>query len=328
MQILAGDIGGTHCRLALYQADSPSDFTLSDEMTFASAAAANPVEIITQFLSRFPERAPDMACIGIAGPVIEQTCATTNLPWRVSAQEIRDTFGLERVWLLNDLEASAWGIDALEPSDFHLLNPGHAQINGNRAIIAAGTGLGEAGMVWNGSRHQPFATEGSHSDFAPINTLEFALHQWLAARHGHVSWERLVSGPGLEAIYCFLLEHHHQRTPDWLHEAIARQGLAPAVSSAALEERDALCIESLDLFLDLFGREAGNLALKLMATGGVYLGGGIAPRILAGLKSDRFRKAFCDKGRMSPLLEAMPVWVILADKIALSGAVRYAMLQA
>ncbi len=327
MQILAGDIGGTNSRLALYRADSSTDLTLCEEAAFASASAANLSEILAQYLNRFPDQPIDRVCIGIAGPVIDQTCETTNLPWRVSAQEIGHAFGFEQVWLLNDLEACAWGIDALGESDSCLLNPGREQSNGNRTIISAGTGLGEAGMVWNGHCYHPFATEGSHADFAPATALEFELHQWLAERYGHVSWERLVSGPGLENLYTFLLDYRDQRSPDWLEEAISQKGMAPAISQAALDKKDSLCIETLDLFLDLYGREAGNHALKLMATGGVDLGGGIAPRILPGLKSGRFLQAFCDKGRMRPLMEAMPLRVILNEKTALLGAVRYAFLQ-
>jgi glucokinase len=327
MQILAGDIGGTNTRLAHFQVDSTPSLTLLAEKTFSSASADNLSTLLSQFLAQLHNHRIEKVCIGIAGPVVDQTCDTTNLPWRVSAREIKQAFDFDRVWLLNDLEANAWGIDALQESDFYRLNPGQEETQGNRSIISAGTGLGEAGMVWDGKRHQPFASEGGHTDFSPNTALEFELQQWLAKRHGHVSWERLVSGPGLADLYTFLLGDHGQQTPEWLSGEMSRQGLAPAISHAALADRDPLCSEALDLFLTLYGREAGNHALKLMASGGVYLGGGIAPRILPRLKSGGFLSAFFDKGRMRPLMEAMPVRVILNEKAALLGAARYASLQ-
>ncbi|MEJ2590873.1 MAG: glucokinase [Candidatus Thiodiazotropha sp.] len=328
MQILAGDIGGTNTRLTVYDFSAPQHFTALREKVFPSAEHDSLASILRCFLdSPSPEERIERACFGIAGPVIGQVCEATNLPWRVAADTIRDTFGFNQVWLLNDLEANAWGIEALPPQDLFLLNPGNPQATGNRAIISAGTGLGEAGIYWDGSRYRPFSSEGGHGDFSPANPLEFALHQWLAERYGHVSWERLVSGPGLENLYTFLLHHRGETSPDWLAQRIAEQGMAPAVSQTALEEGDPLCVEALDLFIHLYGREAGNHALKLMAGGGVYLGGGIAPRILPRLQQGGFLRGFFDKGRMRPLLEAMPVRVILNDKAALLGSARFASLQ-
>lgn len=327
MQILAGDIGGTNTRLTIYTLSSQDRLTPVREAVFPSADHDSLQAILRRFLETPSTEDIARACFGIAGPVIGQVCEATNLPWRVSAGEIRDGFGFEQVWLLNDLEANAWGIEALPQEDLYLLNPGSAQAMGNRAIISAGTGLGEAGIYWDGSAYRPFSSEGGHSDFSPVNPLEFELHQWLAGQHGHVSWERLVSGPGLENLYSFLLHHHAQKTPAWLGELMSQQGVAPTISQAALEGRDPLCVETLDLFITLYGREAGNHALKLMAGGGVYLGGGIAPRILPRLKQGGFLQAFFDKGRMRPLMEAMPVRVILNDKAALLGAARFASLQ-
>jgi glucokinase len=327
MQILAADVGGTNARLAHYQVASISDLVLLDERVFSSTAATNLSAIVSRFLDLLPHQQIERACISIAGPIIDQTCNTTNLPWRVSAAELRDDFGFARVWLLNDLEANAWGIDALQAKDFFTLNAGREQRLGNRSIISPGTGLGEAGAVWNGQAYQPFASEGGHTDFSPVTALEFELQQWLAQRYGHVSWERLVSGTGLENLYHFLLEYRNQSMPEEIKQLGSRRGLAPAVSHAALEGSDPLCIEALDLFLHLYGREAGNHALKVMASGGVYLGGGITPRILSRLQDGPFLQAFFDKGRMRPLMEAMPVRVILNDKTALLGAARYTALQ-
>lgn len=327
MQIVAGDVGGTNTRLAHFRVDSTSEPTLLAEQTYPSGSSEDLSVLLSRFLDQLPKHQIARGCIGIAGPVIDQTCDTTNLPWRVSAREIRQAFGFEEVWLLNDLEANAWGIDALDEGDFHCLNTGRIETTGNRSIISAGTGLGEAGMVWNGQRHQPFASEGGHTDFSPVTKLEFELQEWLADRYGHVSWERLVSGPGLESLYTFLLAYREQQTPAWLRDQMSQRGMAPVISQVALEGGDPLCLESLDLFIDLYGREAGNHALKLMSSGGVYLGGGIPPRILSRLKEGSFLNAFFDKGRMRPLMEAMPVRVILNDKAALLGAARFAALQ-
>jgi glucokinase len=266
-------------------------------------------------------------CFGIAGPVIDQVCEATNLPWRVSAADIKDKFAFDAVWLLNDLEANAWGIEALPEKDFFQLSPGHGSTGGNRSIISAGTGLGEAGLYWDGNGYRPFPSEGGHSDFSPRTDLEFKLFEWLAGQYGHVSWERLVSGPGLENIYRFLLQHHGQPEPDWLQLESSNEDLAPIISDTALNESDPIAIDALDLFITLYGREAGNHALKLMATGGVYLGGGIAPKILTRLKRGGFLDAFHDKGRMRPLMESMPIQIILNDKAALLGAARYALLR-
>ncbi len=327
MQILAGDIGGTNTRLTLYHALARDQLHPVREANYACADYPGLEAILSQFLVGLDQPRIERASFGIAGPIIEQTCDATNLPWRVSAQQIRETFGFDAAWLLNDLEANAWGIEALPESDLFPLNPGRGEVHGNRSIVSAGTGLGEAGIYWDGANYRPFSSEGGHTDFSPSNLLEYELFEWLSERHGHVSWERLVSGPGLESIYRFLCSYRQQAAPSWLQSDMQSKGIAPAVSAAALGGRDPLCAESLDLFIELYGREAGNHALKLMAKGGVYLGGGIAPRILPRIKEGGFMRAFLDKGRMRPLMESMPVRVILNDKAALLGAARYALLR-
>jgi glucokinase len=259
--------------------------------------------------------------------VVDQTCEATNLPWRISASQIQQHFDFEHCWLLNDLEANAWGIGALDAHDLAVLNTGNPEARGNASIISAGTGLGEAGLYWDGRMHRPFASEGGHTDFSPSDRLEFALLEQLAGQFGRVSWERVVSGPGLEAIYRFLRDLRSSQTPDWLAQEMRKTGVAPVVSRMALEQRDPLCVEALDLFTRLYAREAGNHALKIMATGGVYLGGGIAPQILPRLQQPDFIETFAAKGRMRPLMQAMPVKVILNDKAALLGAARFAALQ-
>jgi glucokinase len=326
MQILAGDIGGTNTRLTLYHALSHDRLKPLREATYPSPAFAGLEAILSQFLEGQASDRIERACFGIAGPVIDQACDATNLPWRVSAKAIKQQFNFDATWLLNDLEANAWGIEAMSDKDLFLLNPGKTRTGGNRSIISAGTGLGEAGIYWDGSHYRPFPSEGGHADFSPTNLLEYELMEWLAERHGHVSWERVVSGPGLENIYRFLVSFHQTAIPNWLQAEIDQQGVAPAISRAALSGRDPVCTESLDLFIELYAREAGNHALKIMASGGVYLGGGIAPRISPRLKEGTFLQAFFRKGRMQPLMEAMPVNVILNDKAALMGAARFAAL--
>jgi glucokinase len=324
MQIVAGDIGGTNTRIALYRADSPVNLVKIRERVYPSEEHDGLESILRHFLEHSAEERIPRACFGIAGPVIDQVCEATNLPWRVSAAEIKESFDFDAVYLLNDLEANAWGIEVLPEKDLFELSPGRGKINGNRCIISAGTGLGEAGLYWDGREYQPFPSEGGHTDFSPRTDLEFKLFEWLAAQFGHVSWERLVSGPGLENIYRFLLQHQGEPEPDWLEHRSDDDDFAPAISDAALTGSDPVASEALDLFITLYAREAGNQALKLMATGGVFLGGGIAPKLLPRIKQGDFLAAFHDKGRMQPLMESMPVHIILNEMTALMGAARYA----
>ena len=322
MKILAGDIGGTNTRLALFEIESGQLQPLC-EAVYPSAEFATLDVIVERFLES-AGMACEQACFGLAGPVRNQRCQTTNLPWLVDAGAMEKALGLTKVWLINDLEATAWGISALVAEDFYTLQEGSPEAEGNRCIIAAGTGLGEAGIYWDGSHHRPFATEGGHADFAPRNALEFALLESLAQRFGHVSWERPISGPGLVDIYLFLLDYRKQAEPPWLAKALGEGNAAAAISTAALEDRCPVCTEVLNLFIELYGVEAGNLALKTMATGGVYIGGGIAPKILPKLKEGTFLQAFNAKGRMAPLLQTMPVHIILNDRAALYGPALYA----
>lgn len=327
MLILAGDIGGTNTRLAIFQNSTTQKLEAIAEQVYPSGDYGSLNEIIDQFLQS-QRLTVSLSCFGIAGPIIKQSCQATNLPWTIHAQEITERFSLQHTWLLNDLEANAWGIGALGVGDFHILNPGDPQRGGNASIISAGTGLGEAGLYWDGEMHRPFPSEGGHTDFSPGNALEFALMDYLARDYGRVSWERVVSGPGLLAIHDFLRERLDTAVPDWLVQEMESKGGPRAISEAAIQAQDPVCVQALDLFIELYGREAGNHALKLMATGGVYLGGGIAPKILSRLTAGGFMHGFSNKGRMRPLVEAMPVKIILNDKAALLGAARYASLAA
>lgn len=322
MRVLAGDVGGTKTRLAVYDVeDTRLDTVL--EQSYPSRQHPSLDGLVRDFLDRVPSDCRQ-ACFGIAGPVRAGRAEATNLPWVVDAGAMAVGLGLERVYVMNDLEANAWGIDALREDDFYVLNAGGSDAAGNGSVIAAGTGLGEAGLYWDGHRHRPFASEGGHTDFSPGSDLEIALLRHLRDRFGHVSWERVVSGPGLVNIHDFLRAHTGIEMPSWLADKMEAGDAAAAISTAGLEEDDPVCVEALDLFVHLYGVEAGNQALKVMATGGVYVGGGIAPKILERLKGPRFMEGFLAKGRMRPLLEAIPVRVILNDRTALYGPALYA----
>jgi len=321
--ILAGDIGGTNTRLALIEAGNDGVRILF-EKTFPSREKTSLEAALAEFLSLY-DCDLTRASFGIAGPVRNGRCEATNLPWVVDAKAVAKLLRLKHIGLMNDLVANAYGISLLESKDFVVLNKGARNAKGNRAIISAGTGLGEAGMFWDGNEHRPFASEGGHSDFAPRNRLEMELLDYSMRRYRRVSYERLVSGPGLPHVFAFLRDTGKVEEPPWLAEAM-RHSDHPAqmISQLALEGKSPLCIQALDLFVSLYGAEAGNLALKVMATGGIYLGGGIAPKIIAKLKEPGFMNAFTDKGRMRPLLRDIPVRVILNPKTALLGAARHA----
>ncbi|HTY54800.1 MAG TPA: glucokinase [Candidatus Binataceae bacterium] len=324
--ILAGDIGGTHARLGLFDVESKR-LSQVVESTFPSASHKTFEEIVAEFVAQ--HKLPvTRACFGIAGPIRKGRAEPVNLPWVVDQRELATVLHLETVYLINDLEANAYGVNGLEPHDFLVLNQGAPEALGNTAVIAAGTGLGEAGLYWDGSYHRPFATEGGHADFAPHNELEIDLLRYLQAAHGHVSWERVVSGPGLSSIYKFLRDTGHGEEPAWLAEAIRAHDASAVISQMAIEGRSPLCEQALDIFVSLYGAEAGNIALKFLAIGGVYIGGGIAPRIIEKLKGPAFMESFTSKGRLKPLLEVMPVRVILNDRAALLGAARCAALRA
>jgi glucokinase len=320
--ILAGDIGGTKTRLAVFRVTGTQLETLV-EHSYPSTEYDSLSAIIEEFSGTHHYR-PAAAGFGIAGPVRDHSVRTTNLPWHIHAADIARHSGIRQVTLLNDLEATAWGLRALEAADFHVLSSGTPDPSGNAAIIAAGTGLGEAGLARCGDSLQPFATEGGHVDFSPGSALEIELLRFLAERYGHVSWERVLSGPGLVNLHEFLCHHRGQPVPDWLRHNMSSGDPAAAISSAAASGRDPLCSEALELFAHLYGTEAGNLALKMKASGGIYIGGGIAPRILAQLMTGSFMAAFLAKGRMRPLLEQIPVRVILNDRTALYGPALFA----
>lgn len=329
MDLLAGDIGGTKTVLALFRAgggNSPARNSRLEqvaEATYSSPAYSGLEALVGDFLQRHPATAVH-AALGIAGPVFfgRQT-QTTNLPWSVDADALASTFGFTSVRLLNDLEALAHGLGVLDADQLLVLHEGRPA-SGNAALIAAGTGLGEAGLFWDGDRHRPFATEGGHTGFSPENEEERALLAFMAGRFERVSWERVLSGSALPMLLDFVVAREGQAPAEAVGEAMQRGDPAAAITAAALEGRCNVCTRVVELFVRLYGSEAGNLGLKFLAYGGVYLGGGIAPKLADKLSEPGFVEAFLRKGRLRPVLEAMPVKLILEPRTGLLGAARCA----
>lgn len=323
--ILAGDIGGTHTRIALF-IQSGDRLILEREQIYPSREHAGLNEIIALFLRDESARA-EAACFGIAGPVLNGRANVSNLSWVVDAQLISRASSISPVFLINDLMAHACGIPALHDADLIVLNSGQA-CAGNAALIAAGTGLGEAGMFWDGIQHHPFAAEGGHADWAPGNELELALHRYLMNKFGHASCERVLSGPGIKNVYDFLRDSKVEPEPEWLKQELERApDSAALIAEHSLNATVPICEHTLDIFVSVYGAEAGNLALRMMAVGGIFVSGGIAGKILAKMQGPLFMKAFVEKGRMKSLLEAVPVKLIVNDHIGLLGAARYALMQ-
>ncbi len=321
MRVLVGDIGGTKTGLGIAEVKG-DDVTLELHRRYPSRKSISLGEIVTTF---FDETGCEcrMAAFAVAGPVVSGRSKTTNLPWQIDAAALQTSLGFERVGLLNDLEAVAWGVPALSPSELAVIQPGATVAVGNACVVAAGTGLGEAGMFWDGARHRAFATEGGHTDFAPTDDREFALLNYLQKRVGRVSWERVVSGMGIGNIYEFLAQWHKAAHPPAVAEALRSDGDIAAAVAEAASNGHTISQEALELFAVLYGREAGNTALKHMALGGVYLGGGIAPKNLSLLQGPGFAEGFRDKGRMRGLMEQIPVRIILDPDTPLYGAARY-----
>jgi glucokinase len=315
--ILAGDIGGTKAQFALFERGAHPRSPVSEDR-LPTTGSASLEAIVSEFLTRSGAK-PDRFVLGIAGPVSDNSCITTNLPWHVDGNAMSESFGVP-VTLLNDLEATAWGLQTLGPADLVPLQPG-TPMKGNRALIAAGTGLGEALLMWDGTTWQPMASEGGHADFGPRDALEDELLHWLRGKYGRVSYERILSGPGLADLYRFFREVRRGDEPAEVALRFDRSDQpAAVVTETAL---DGSCGRSrlvLERFVRIYGAEAGNLALKALALGGVFVGGGIAPRMLSVLTGGGFSRAFFDKGRLSPVLTRIPVWVVLDSRTAVWGA--------
>lgn len=321
--VLAGDIGGTKTNLALFSVRGEKLHSESMR-TFPSKRYSGLVPLLHEFLSGDHHQV-DAACFGIAGPVVDGKVKTPNLPWMIDTAELRRAVKFDSVWLLNDLEAAAYGLFTLGNDEFYTLNEGAMRQSGNKALIAAGTGLGQTILYDDGRHFHPLASEGGHGDFAPRNELEIELLRHLMGRFQHVSYERVISGPGLFNIYRFFKERQGLAEPQWLTDRFAANDDDSAViSQTALAGEAEICVKSLELFVSVYGAEAGNLALRAKSVRGLYIGGGIAPKILAKLKDGAFMRAFVDKGRYTDLLAAIPVQVVLNDRAALRGAGYYA----
>jgi glucokinase len=324
--ILSGEIGATRTRLAAFETEGNSLHRVVEKL-YLSQEHSGLSGIITDFIRT--EGIPvQSACFGVAGPVKRGRSKISNLPWTIDARELAKQLKLSTVGLINDLEAYAYGIDALDSKDFITLNEGSEDEEGNRAVISARTGLGMAGLYWDGFRHHPFACEGGHADFAPTNGLEMELLAYLQKKYGRVSCERILSGPGIKNIYDFLRDTNKQDEPQWLKEQMSAAPDPPAlISQLALEGRAAICDQTLSLFVSIYGAETGNCALNFLSTGGIFLGGSIAAKIVPKMKDPIFMQSFLDKGRMEQLLKEMPVKIVLNDDSGIIGAARYTLIE-
>ena len=324
--ILAGEIGATRTRLAAYETEG-SRLNCVVQKTYPSHDYASLAEILPQF-TRTEGIPVHSACFGVAGPVRAGRSKISNLPWTIDAKELAAQLKLPTVGLLNDLEAYAYGVDALESKDFITISPGSEDAEGNRAVISAKTGLGMAGLYWDGFRHHPFACEGGHADFAPRDAGQIDLLSYLQKKYGRVSNERVLSGPGLHDIYNFLRDAKKVDEPADLREQISSSpDPSPLISRLALANKYPICEQALSIFVSVFGAEVGNCALRYMSTGGIYIGGVIAAKIAPKMQDGTFMQAFLDKGRMETILKDMPVEIIANDDCGLIGAARFTLVQ-
>jgi glucokinase len=318
-KLLAGDVGATKTILGIYAADKGPRKPLA-QATFSSSQYPGLAALVSAFLAE-AKLAVEDACFGVAGPVIDGQATISNLSWRIDQEGVRKELRLNAVVLINDVEATALGVPLLNAPELHCLNKGDEIKGGTKAVIAAGTGLGEAFLFWDGARFRAHASEGGHADFAPANPLEDDLLQHLRDLWGHVSYERVCTGMGLPNLYDYLREVGYAEEPAWLAQQLAEtDDPAALIVDAAVGKKAQLCTDTVNLFCSVLGAAAGNLALTVMAMGGVYLGGGIPLRIITLLESGPFMEAFCCKGRLSELMARIPVYVILDPKIALIGA--------
>ncbi len=323
--ILAADISGSTTRLALFDTYG-NDLKMVSESTSVSTEHKSLEDAVCNF-SNCEGAAVDRACIGVAGPVKKGRCDSSNLACVVDGRALARRLRIEHVSVINDVEAFAYAIDAMKSADLVTLNEGTRDVEGNSAVISAGSGLGEAGLFWDGFRHHPFATEGGHSDFAPRNDVEVDLLRYLIKKNGRASYENILSGPGLQSVYEFLRDSKKAEEPSWLKEQISSsKHPAAAISAAGVEGKAPIASQALEIFTSVLAAEAGNVALSYLSTAGLYIGGGIAPHILKNLQQPEFMKTFAAKGRMQGLLESIPVRVVLNQQAGLIGAARRALL--
>ena len=327
--ILAGDVGGTKVHLALYDFEGGQLHRLRDEK-FPAHQFGSLNEVVNKFLSgddKTPATKRDeilAACFGCPGPVRDGRLKLTNLPWTLDARELSKSLAIQHVFLINDLEANGYGIPELAPDKIFTLHQGDPDAVGHRGLISAGTGLGQALLIWDGKKHNPIPSEGGHCDFAARSNREIAMLEYLRSTlKGRVSFERVVSGLGIKNVYQFLRDVEKIDEPKWLCDRMAGEDPNAVIGECAEDGSSSICFETMKTFASAYGAEAGNLALKVLATGGIYLGGGIAPKRLKTMQNGFFMQAFLDKGRMSPLLQSIPVRIILDDSCALLGAAAY-----
>tara|TARA_R110000764_G_scaffold215747_1_gene302434 strand:+ start:99 stop:1169 length:1071 start_codon:yes stop_codon:yes gene_type:complete len=319
--VLAGDIGGTKTNLALFQIKN-GVLTLLKEKSHPTKKYKSFMDIFHAFHKDGIPKVNGI-CLGVAGPVTQGKVHGTNFPWEIYGEEIGRELHIRSVSLINDMEANAFGLAALHEKDFYILKYG-PKIPGNAAIISPGTGLGEAGLFWDGSHYHPFATEGGHCDFSPRNEADMEIWQYFQQKYGHVSWERLISGPGIYDIYQLIRRVSEEKEPQWLEEKMIKEDASATITQVALKNGDPVCVETLELFIRFLAIESAQLALKFKATGGIYIGGGIMPKIIKGINREIFYGNFVQSARMNSLLQMIPVKVILNEKTALLGAAYYA----
>jgi glucokinase len=325
--IIAGDIGGTKTNVALFETEGDKLARVVAQQSFPSGSYGSLEAILAEFVASHRPDKITHACFGVAGPVSEGRVETSNLAWYVRSEKLAETLRIAHVGLINDLEATAYGIEWLKPEQLYTLNEGEGERAGHRALIAAGTGLGMAGIFFDGQHYHPMASEGGHIDFAPRTEHEFRMLLYLKEQlGGRVSYERVLSGMGLFNIYSFLRDTGYGEVPEWLAEEIKHGDRTAAVARAGLAGKSDLAVKALDMFVEVYGAMSGNLALLLKSFGGLYVGGGIAPKIMDKLKDGTFMRNYSDKGRMSGLVNSIPVRVILDDKTALYGAARCALM--
>jgi glucokinase len=323
--ILVGDIGGTKVDIALCR-QIDGRLVCEFKQRYQTQQYKGLPDIIRDF-AKDKSLGKIRCCFGVAGPIKNGICKPVNIPWTINAEEVTRELNLEQTWLINDLEAVAYGVSALADDDLITLNEGAVEQPGNAAVIAAGTGLGESGLFWNGARWIPFASEGGHCNYAPRNNLEIDLLKHLAGRFGEVSYERIVSGMGIFNIYQFLRDTGKAEEPGWLKKEMESKDPSTVITDRALDDSCSICVQTLDLFISNYGAESGNLALKMLARSGLYIGGGIAPKIASKLAAGVFMDSFTAKGRFKPLLQAIPVKIIKNKEVNLLGAASFTLLQ-
>jgi glucokinase len=326
--ILAGDVGGTKVHLALYNFAGGKLVPVRDHK-FPATHYQCLDDIVKEFLNGDANVTSEIvaACFGCPGPVRDGRLKLTNLPWTLDTRDLQTSLGIEHIFLINDLEANGYGIPELAKDKVFTLHTGDPGAVGHRGLVSAGTGLGECLLIWDSHRHLhvPFPSEGGHADFAARTEREIDLFHYLRRTlGGRVSFERVVSGLGIKNIYAFLRDDQKMEEPSWLRDRMAAEDPNAVIGQCAEDGSSEICFETLQLFVSAYGAEAGNVALKVLAAGGIYLGGGIAPKILKTMQNGAFTQGFLDKGRLSPLLETIPVRIILDDTCALLGAAAYA----